>query len=121
MFVVLVNRLAEDWSTRLKYVDDATVIELIPRNSPSYLPIVASDINKFSSHRNMRLNAKKCKEMVFNFLQYKSTSLSPLMIGGTVINRVQSYMLHGLHISNDLTWNSHCETVYKKIWFYQRS
>ena len=58
LFAVLVNRLAEDWSTRLKYVDDATVIELIPRNSPSYLPIVASDVNKFSSHRNMRLNAK---------------------------------------------------------------
>ena len=114
LFAVLVNRLAEDWSTRLKYVDDATVIELIPRNSPSYLPIVASDINKFSSHRNMRLNAKKCKEMVFDFLQYKSTTLSPLMIGGAVIDRVQSYKLLGLHISNDLTWNSHCETVYKK-------
>ncbi|XP_068749326.1 uncharacterized protein [Montipora capricornis] len=45
---------------------------------------------------------------------YKSTTLSPLMIGGTVIDRVQSYKLLGLHISNDLTWNSHCETVYKK-------
>ena len=67
LFAVLVNRLAEDWSTRLKYIDDATVIELIPRNSPSYLPIVASDVNKFSSHRNMRLNAKKCKEMVIDF------------------------------------------------------
>ena len=98
----------------MKYVDDATVIELNPRNSPSYLPIVASVINKFSSHRNMRLNAKKCKEMVIDFLQYKSTSLSPLMIGGTVIDRVQSYKLLGLHISNDLTWNSHCETAYKK-------
>ena len=36
------------------------------------------------------------------------------MIGGAVIDRVQSYKLLGLHISNDLTWNSHCETVYKK-------
>ena len=36
------------------------------------------------------------------------------MIGGTVIDRVQSYKLLGLHISIDLTWNSHCETVYKK-------
>ena len=36
------------------------------------------------------------------------------MIGGTVIDRVQSYKLLGLHISNDLTWNLHCETVYKK-------
>lgn len=105
---MLVNRLAEDWSIRLKYVDVATVIELIPRNSPSYLPIVASDINKLSSHCNMRLNAKKCKEMVIDFLQYKSTILSSLMIGGTVIDCVQSYKLLGLHISNDLTWNWHC-------------
>ena len=36
------------------------------------------------------------------------------MIDGTVIDRVQSYKLLGLHISNDLTWNSHCETAYKK-------
>ena len=114
LFAVLVNRLAEDWSTRLKYEGDATVIELIPRNSPSYLPIVASDINKFSSHRNMRLNAKKCKEMVIDILQYKSTTLNPLTIGGTVIDRVQSYKLLGLLISNDLTWNLHCETVYKE-------
>ena len=61
-----------------------------------------------------RLNAKKCKEMVIDFLQYKSTSLSPLMIGRTAIVRVQSYKLLGLHISNDLTWKLHCKTVYKK-------
>ena len=60
------------------------------------------------------LNGKKCKEMVIDFLHYKSTTLSPLMIDGTVIDRVQSYKLLGLHISNDLTWNSHCETAYKK-------
>ena len=36
------------------------------------------------------------------------------MIGGTVIDRVQSYKLLEQHISNDLTWNLHCETVYKK-------
>ena len=76
--------------------------------------VAKSTTCKFSSHRNMRLNAKKCKEMVIDFLQYKSTSLSPLMIDGTVIDRVQSYKLLGLHISNDLTWNLHCETVYKK-------
>ena len=108
LFAVLVNRLAEEWSIRLKYVDVATVIELIPRNSPSCLPIVASDINKFSFHCNMRLIAKKCKEMVIDFSQCKSTILSSLMIGGTVIDRVQSYKLLGLHISNDLTWNWHC-------------
>ena len=56
----------------------------------------------------------KCKEMVIDFLQYKSTTLSPLMIGCIVIDRVHSYKLLGLHISNDLTSNSHCETVYKK-------
>ena len=32
----------------------------------------------------------------------------------SVIDRVQSYKLLGLHIYKDLTWNSHCETAYKK-------
>ena len=59
LFAVLVNRLAREWRTRLKYVDDLTILELIPRNSNSYLPIIASNVNKYSLERNMKLNPEK--------------------------------------------------------------
>ena len=38
LFALLVNRLVSDWPYRVKYVDDTTVYEVIPRCSPSYLP-----------------------------------------------------------------------------------
>ena len=51
LFAILVNRLSCNWISCLKHVDDTTLIELIPRNSPSYLPIAASDVNQYASQR----------------------------------------------------------------------
>ena len=80
LFAILVNWLSCDWNNRLKYVDDTTLIELTPRNSPSYLlPMLIIT----------RLNAKKCK-MTVDFLQYKPTVLTPLHVGGSLIERVSS-------------------------------
>lgn len=54
LFAILVNNLCREWRNRLKYVDDTSVFEIIPRLSPSYLPCVAADINS-----NRKLNEKK--------------------------------------------------------------
>ena len=62
----------------------------------------------------MRLNAKKCKEMTVNFLQYKPTVLSPLHVGGSLIERVSSHKLLGVIIINNLSWNEHCDCIYSK-------
>ena len=67
LFAILVNNLCRDWRYRIKYVDDTSVFESIPRCSPSYLPFIAANINTYASMRNMRrLNEKKCKDMVIN-------------------------------------------------------
>ena len=68
LFAILVNRLCQDWPERIKYVDDTSVFEIVPRCSQSYLPLIANGINKYATQRNMRLNEKKCKEMVITFL-----------------------------------------------------
>ena len=112
LFAILVNRLSCNWINRLKYVDDTTLIELIPRNSPSYLPIAASDVNHYASVRNMRLNVKKCKEMTVDVLQYKPTVLIPLHVGGSLIERVSSHKLLGVIITNNLSWNEHTVITY---------
>jgi hypothetical protein len=69
--------------------------------------------------RGMRLNPKKCKEMVIDFLQYKPCELRTLVIGnaGTSnapLETVDSYKLLGVHISKDLSWNTHCDYIVKK-------
>ena len=66
LFTILVNNLASEWPTRVKYVDDTSELELHPRVSPSDLPIIAGNIGRYAAQRGMRLNPKKSKEMVIN-------------------------------------------------------
>ena len=45
----------------IKYVDDTSVVEIIPRNSISLLNYVVSDIHNFAGTYDMKLNPAKCK------------------------------------------------------------
>ena len=69
LFAVLVNSLLRDWNFRIKFVDDLTTIEFIPRCSLSVTPLLVNDIYDYASTRSMQLNSKKC--MIINFLQYR--------------------------------------------------
>lgn len=109
LFAVLVNKLVAGWYTRVKYVDDLSVLECIPRCSPSYMPCITNEIAQYASDHGMRLNAKKCKEIIFSFLQYQPFPATPLCLSGRVIERVGHYKLLGVFISSDLSWNKDCE------------
>ena len=102
------------WNGRVKYVEDATAMEIIPRCSPSYLPFTVPDIYTYASLRGMKLNSKKCKEMIINFMQYSQFPPAPLTVGGSDIERVETYKLLGVYISDDLSWNVHIEHIVKK-------
>ena len=39
----MVNDLVKGWGPRVKYVDDLTVMEIVPRNSPSILDSIVND------------------------------------------------------------------------------
>ena len=64
LFSVMTNRLLSDWKLiHIKYVDDTSAIEILPRNSISLLNSAVSDIHQFAMDHNMRLNllnARKC-------------------------------------------------------------
>ena len=106
--------MAAKCKSRVKYVDDATAMEIIRRCSPSYLPFTVSDIYTYASLRGMKLNLKKFKEMIINFMQYSPSPPVPLTVGGSVIERVLTYKLLGVYISEDLSWNVHIEHIVKK-------
>ena len=40
LFAIMVNDLVSSWVPRAKYVDDLTVLEVIPRNSPCVLNFI---------------------------------------------------------------------------------
>ena len=114
LFSILVNPLLNDWQGRIKFVDDATALEIIPRCSPSLMPMVVDEIYDFAQRRGMMLNPKKCKEMVVSFLKYKFPCDNPIFISGCPVESVSSFKLLGVLLSDDLTWSSHVDYVLKK-------
>ena len=67
LFAVLVNSLLSNWQGRIKFVDDTSALEIVPRCSPSLLPVVVDEVNNFATDRGMKLNPKKCREMLISF------------------------------------------------------
>ena len=47
LFAIMVNDLVQSWGAHIKFVDDLTVLEVVPRNSPSLLNVVFDDIHAF--------------------------------------------------------------------------
>ena len=54
IFITMINRLLRDWHLRVKFVDDTTTVEVVPRNSVSILYLVVRDIHQYC----MKLNPK---------------------------------------------------------------
>ena len=54
LFAIMINGLLGDWHSRLKYVDDMTVFEVIPRNSSSLLDFAVRDIHICCTEHSMR-------------------------------------------------------------------
>ena len=114
LFMVMTNNLLANWRLRTKFVDDTSALEIIPRNSISLLNFAVSDIHEFANEHNMKLNPKKCKEMLINFLHNPNFLLRPIQIGNNTIERVITYKSLGVILSSDLKWNPHIEYIVKK-------
>ena len=82
LFAIFVNQLLKNLQGRIKFVNDSTTFEIIPRGFPSLLPIVVNEISQFAIEREMELDPKKCKEIIITFVKYNHTCFSPIYVGG---------------------------------------
>ena len=103
LFADMDNDLIQSWGARIKFVDDRTVLEVVPRNSPSLLNVVVDDIHAFAVDNNMRLNPRKCRTMTVDFLHYNSRVPLPIAVGGSEIEQVSRFKLLGVHLTADIT------------------
>jgi hypothetical protein len=69
-------------------------------------------ISDYANERGMRLNPKKCKDMVITFLKYKLIE-NDIFIGGDVVERVSSFKL-GMWLANNLSCDIHVDKILKK-------
>ena len=114
LFLVMVNSLAHQDSWRWKYMDDLTVAESFYVNQDKSNMQASTDrIAKYVNDNNMKLNPTKCKEMLVCF-QKVLPDIPQITIGDDKLERVSTYKLLGVHVSNNLTWNEHVDTVTKK-------
>ena len=81
--------------------------------------IVEKEIHQYSVTNRMKLNRRKCKEIIINFMTYDNIACRPLVINGMVVERVNSYKLLGLIINNILSWCEHslekCKRASKRL------
>jgi hypothetical protein len=97
----------------IKYVDDTSILTATKDPSDTALQSAADTINNWSRDNNMKLNAKKTKELLVSFSK-KEVHVPPITINDTVIERVSHAKVLGLFISADLTWNVHVDYILKK-------
>ena len=109
LFTVMTKKFLFDQRLRIKYDDDNSALEIIPRNSSSLLNIVESDIHSFAMSHNIRLNPTKC-----NFLLNASCLINTIIIGGSVIECVNPCKISGLLWTKTLSGIAMSSTLLRK-------
>jgi hypothetical protein len=62
---------------------------------------------------NLSLNMIKTKEMIVDYKK-RRTEHAPFLIDGIIVEKVESFQLLGVHITNKLTWSKHTKKVVKR-------
>ncbi len=87
----------------IKFGDDTVVMGLISNNNePAYLDEVEK-LTSWCQSNCLSLNVSKTKELAVDFRGRQQQIYSPLIIGGTPVNRVSSFKYLNVHITEDLT------------------
>ena len=92
-----------------KYVDDCTLTETIRKLSASIMQQEVDNVNSWSCTNHMNINTKKTKEMLLGPM--KNNQLPALQLNGQSIERVKTYKLLGLHVTDSLRWNEHVSSI----------
>ena len=85
-----------------KFVDDATISEIIAPNNISHLQGFVDKIMQWSTLNKFQLNSDKCKELRVSFAKTQR-QFSPIMVNGKELEIVPKAKLLGLTISSNLT------------------
>ncbi len=103
-----------DSNTIVKFADDTAVVGLITdNNEKAYLKEV-DDLIRCCQDNNLLLNVSKTKELMVDFgkKQGRTTSLLILMVSS--VERADSFVYLGVHITEGLTWVFHTVLVVRK-------
>ena len=89
----MVNDLAVS-DNAVKYVDDTTLWEIIPKDTQSCLPSIVSECSDWALDNNMKINCQRPRKLRVCF-SFQSPSYAPIIIGDRVIDTVSEAKLLG--------------------------
>eukprot|EP00918_Siedleckia_nematoides_P097709 GHVU01214031.1.p1 GENE.GHVU01214031.1~~GHVU01214031.1.p1 ORF type:complete len:204 (+),score=14.96 GHVU01214031.1:441-1052(+) len=98
----------------VKYVDDSTLSHGCTAPTCMTMQSAVDSFAKWASLNDMKLNAKKTKELVVHFGKKNSSDDIPhILINSNPVETVENTKLLGLRISKDLTWSKHVKDITK--------
>lgn len=126
LFIIYMNDIneASDVLRSILFADDTSLNSTLsifpsadPREMSSKINIELMKVIDWLRANKLSLNAKKTKFMQFRFSQKNPNSLPKikLKMGGTVIEKVETFNFLGLTISETLSWNDHIDKIRTKI------
>jgi len=112
-FVTLIDDLQPSCSVH-KFIDDTTFTEILPSPSnSSRMDQFAEELEQWLADNCMLVNYSKTKEIILGNANH--SKLPELSIGGHIIQRVNSFKLLGVIISDDLRWEVHISAICSKV------
>ena len=114
-FLVQINDLQTPCPT-FKYIDDSTVFDVCNNTSVPMLQESVDVITDWSRRNDMRINARKTKEMIICFCRNDNhvASISRIVLDDNDIERVTQAKVVVVTLSSDLSWNAHVDTIVSK-------
>ncbi|KAI4898380.1 hypothetical protein NFI96_010195 [Prochilodus magdalenae] len=97
----------------IKSADDTTAVGLISNNNEEAYREEVSFLTHWCRENNLSLNVNKTKELIVDFRKQERVH-TPITIAGAAVERVSSFKLLGVHITEELTRTEHTTRVVKK-------
>ncbi|XP_036420865.1 interferon-induced very large GTPase 1-like [Colossoma macropomum] len=94
-----------------KFTDDTTILGLITDRDETAYRDEVSALSEWCHDSNICLNISKTKEMIMDYRKLQRGGHSPLFINGAEVKRVSSVKFLGVHLTDDLTWSLHTNTL----------
>ena len=111
-FIMLVDSLRVSCVTH-KFIDDTTLSEIVTNSAASRMQDCCNELVQQSEEARMAINGHKSKEMVIGLIA--KDPLPHLMLSNTVVDRVPTFKLLGVHVSSDLKWKEHVDATVSKV------
>uniref|UniRef100_A0A9J7ZPA0 Reverse transcriptase domain-containing protein n=1 Tax=Cyprinus carpio carpio TaxID=630221 RepID=A0A9J7ZPA0_CYPCA len=95
----------------LKFADDTTILGLITNGDETFYRDEVNALTAWCADNNLSPNVSKTKEMIVDYRKSQREGHIPIHINGEIVETVKSYKFLGIHISEDLSWSIHSETI----------